>query len=42
MLSSIEKDNIKEMAEKTGIDRYLTKPVKNEEFYELLLKANGY
>jgi PAS domain S-box-containing protein len=40
MLSSIEKDNIKEMAEKKGIDCYLTKPVKMKDFYELLLQAN--
>jgi len=36
MFSSIEKDNIKELGKNAGIDKYLTKPVKMTELYELL------
>ena len=36
MFSSIEKDNIQEIGRNAGIDRYLTKPVKMQEFFELL------
>ena len=41
MFSSIEKDNIKELGNKAGIDRYLTKPVKMNDFHELLLKIKN-
>lgn len=40
MLSSMEKDNIKELGTKAGIDRFLTKPVKMKDFYELLIRIN--
>jgi len=41
MFSSIEKDNIRELGDKAGIDRYLTKPVKMKDFHDLLLKIKG-
>ena len=41
MFSSIEKDNIIEMGSKSGIDGYLTKPVKMKDLYELLLKIKS-
>jgi PAS domain S-box-containing protein len=40
MLSSVEKENIKELGDKAGIDNYLLKPVKMKDFYDLLLNAN--
>jgi PAS domain S-box-containing protein len=36
MFSSIEKEQIREMGEKVGIDYYLTKPVKMNELFDLL------
>ncbi|MCX6306804.1 MAG: PAS domain S-box protein [Bacteroidetes bacterium] len=36
MYSSVEKDNIIERCKNLGIDRYLTKPVKMKDFFELL------
>lgn len=36
MYSSVEKDNIYERCKNLGIDRYLTKPVKMKDFFDLL------
>jgi len=36
MFSSVEKDDIKEISRDAGINKYLTKPVKMQDLYELL------
>ncbi|MFZ4520393.1 MAG: PAS domain S-box protein [Bacteroidales bacterium] len=41
MYSSVEKDNIQDKCKTLGIERYLTKPVKMKDFFELLHQGNS-